>query len=127
MPKSTYLDNNVLNAALRNTPFTSPTTVYVALFTVAPTAGGGGTEVTGGSYQRQVITFTAPSGGNVSNLADVIYPTASADWGTVVAYAFFDALSSGNMLYYGNLGASRTVLANDQVKFPAGQIVTTEV
>ena len=126
MPKSTYLSNSVLNAALRNVPYTSPATVYVALFTVAPNAGGGGTEVSGGSYARQPVTMTAPVSGQTSNAADVVFPTASADWGTVVAYAYFDALSSGNMLYFGNLGASRLVLANDQVKFPASQLVTSE-
>jgi hypothetical protein len=126
MPKSTYFDNSMLNAGLRNTPFTSPVTVYVALFTIAPGVGGGGTEVTGGSYARQAVTWTVPSAGSVSNVADVIFPVASADWGVVVAFAIFDAIASGNMLYFNNLGASRTVLTSDQVKFPAGQLIVTE-
>ncbi len=126
MPKSTYLDNAMLNAVLRDTPYTSVATVYVALFTTAPSAGGGGVEVTGGSYARQAATWTSPSGGSTSNVADVVFPTASADWGTVVAYAIFDASSSGNMLYFANLGSPRTVLNTDQVKFPAGQLIATE-
>jgi hypothetical protein len=126
MPKSTYFDNSMLNAALRNTPYTSPTSVFVALFTTAPLAGGGGTEVSGGSYARQLVTWTVPSTGSVSNVADVVYPVASATWGVVVAFAVFDNAVSGNMLYFNNLGASRTVLTNDQVKFPAGQLICTE-
>lgn len=126
MPKSTFFDNTMLNAGLRNTPYTSPVSVYVALFTIAPGVGGGGTEVVGGSYARQLVTWTAPVSGSVSNVADVIFPIASADWGVVVAFAIFDNLVSGNMLYFNNLGASRTVLASDQVKFPAGQLIVTE-
>lgn len=126
MPKSTYLENSVLNAALRDTPFTSPTTVYIALFTVSPTPSGGGTEVSGGSYARQPITFTAPTTGSVASVADVVFPVASADWGTVVAYAYFDSLAGGNMLYFGAVGSSRTVLTSDQVKFPAGMLIVTE-
>lgn len=126
MPKSTYFDNAMLNAGLRNTPFTSPVSVYIALFTIAPIASGGGTEVTGGSYARQLATWAAPSLGSVSNVADLVFPVASADWGVVVAFAIFDSLVSGNMLYFNNLGAARTVLANDQVKFPTGQLICTE-
>jgi hypothetical protein len=126
MPKSTYYDNVTLNAGLRNTPYTSPVSVYIALFTIAPGVGGGGTEVTGGSYARQLVTWTAPSSGSVSNVADVVFPVASADWGVVVAFAIFDNAVSGNMLYFNNLGAARTVLTNDQVKFPAGQLIVTE-
>ena len=63
MPKSTYLDNNMLASALTNTPFTPPVTVYCALYTVIPTISGGGTEVSGFSYARQTVTFAAPSAG----------------------------------------------------------------
>lgn len=126
MPKSTYLDNSFINAALRNTAFTPPATVYVALYTVAPGVGGGGTEVSGGSYARQTVVFTAPVGGVSSNTADINFPIASADWGTIVAFALLDASSGGNFLYFGNLSASRQVLTSDQVRFPTGQLICTE-
>ena len=126
MPKSTYLDNAMLASALLNTPFTPPVTVYVALYTAAPTIAGGGTEVTGGSYARQVVTFTSPTLGQVSNSVSVTFPIASAPWGTIVAFGILDAVSSGNLLYFANLSASRTVLTNDQVVFPSGQLICTE-
>jgi hypothetical protein len=126
MPKTYYLDNNFLNAALLNTPFTPPTSVYVALYTVAPGVGGGGTEVTGGSYARQTVAFALPVNGQVSNTADILFPVASAPWGTVVSFALLDASSGGNMLYFGNLSTPRNVLASDQVRFPAGQLVVQE-
>lgn len=126
MPKTYYLDNNFINVALRNTAFTPPTPIYVALFTTAPTAAGGGVEVTGGSYARQTVVFAAPTNGQTSNNADVLFPVATANWGIVKAFALMDAASGGNMLYFGNLSAERTVLTSDQVKFAAGQLGVQE-
>ena len=126
MPKSYYLDNSFVNATLRNTPYTSPLVVYLALYTVAPTASGGGTEVSGGGYGRQPITFSAPVNGSTSNSADITFPIALADWGTVHAFGIFDVSSGGNLLYFGNLSAPRDILTADQAKFPAGQLVCSE-
>lgn len=126
MPKSYYLDNSMLNAALRGISFTPPTTVYVALFTVIPTVSGGGTEVTGGNYVRQTVSFVTPANGQTSNTSDVLFPIASASWGTVVAFGLYDAASAGNLLYFNQLSVSRTVAINDQVKFPVGQLIVTE-
>lgn len=126
MSKTNYLETQLLNHVLRNVSYSSPTTVYVALFTVAPTESGGGTEVTGGAYARQAVTFSAPSPDQVSNTTDVTFPVASADWGTIVAFAIMDAASGGNMLYFANLTASRDVLTNDQLRFPTGQLIVQE-
>ena len=126
MSKTNYLETQLLNHVLRNVSYSSPTTVYCALFTVAPTETGGGTEVSGGAYARQAVTFSAPSPDQVSNTTDVTFPIASADWGTIVAFAIMDAASGGNMLYYANLTASRDVLTNDQLRFPTGQLIVTE-
>lgn len=127
MPKTYYLDNNFLNLALRGIPFVPPTSVNVALYTVAPgVSGGGGTEVVGGGYGRQLATFSAPASGLVSSTSDVLFPVALAPWGTIVAFAFLDASSGGNMLYFGNLSTPRLVLASDQLRFPSGSLVTQE-
>ncbi len=126
MPKSLYLDNTFLSIALLNTSFVPPTVVWVALFTVTPGPSGGGTEVAGGGYGRQIVTFTAPSGGSTSNTAAVVFPIATAAWGTITAFALFDASSGGNLLYFGNLSTSRSIMINDQLQFPIGQLIATE-
>jgi hypothetical protein len=127
MPKSYYADNTALNLFLRNTPFAPPAQTYLALFTVAPTPSGGGTEVSGNGYARQPVTFNAPSNGQCATFADVVFPVdIIADWTTVVAFGVFDAVSGGNLLYFANLSSSRYVAVNDQIKFPAGQIIATE-
>ena len=101
--------------------------MHVALFTSAPADTGGGTEVSGGSYARQTATFNV-SGTNpttATNAAAVEYPTATADYGTVVAVGIFDASSSGNLLAYANLTASKTVSTGDVFRFDAGDIDIT--
>lgn len=107
--KSDYLENKQLDHTLRNTAYTSPTTVYAALFTVSPSDGGGGTEVStsGTAYARQAITFGAASGGSISNSVAVNFPTATASYGApVVAVGVFDASSGGNLLYWSNVAAA---------------------
>lgn len=49
MAKSDYLENKILDHVLNNTSYTSPTTVYFALFTSNPAEDGSGSEVLGGS------------------------------------------------------------------------------
>jgi len=97
-----YLANALRDHVLRNTTYTSPTTVYVALFTTATTEAGGGTEVTGGSYARQAITFIA---GATAGLAEQDGAISFTDMpaSTVKAAAVMDALTGGNMLIHGRL------------------------
>ena len=118
-----YLEDALLNEVLRNTGYTPVATVYAALFTAAPGEAGGGTEVSGGAYARTAVTFAAPASGQCSNSADVTFPTASANWGTVTHVAIMDASSGGNMLFYGALDASKTVNSGDSIKFATGNLV----
>lgn len=124
---SDYLEDKVLKHVFTNTAYTAPTTLYVALFTAAPSDSGGGTEVTGGSYARQSMAFTV-SGSNptqATNSANVDFPTASAGWGTIVSAAVFDASSGGNMLAYADLTASKTINSGDVFRFPASNFTIT--
>lgn len=106
---SNYLENALINATLRNTSYTSPSSVFVALFTTDPTDAGTGTEVSGGSYARQTATFTSPSNGSSTLAADVTFPTATGNWGTVTHFGIYDASTSGNLLYHGALNNSKNI------------------
>jgi hypothetical protein len=110
---STYLQNAVVNVSLRNTAYTAPTTVYVGLFTTTLNAAGTGTEVSGGSYARTSVSFSAPSSGATSNSANVVFPTATASWGTVTYMGVYDALTAGNLLYFAPLTNSKTIDIGD--------------
>jgi hypothetical protein len=123
---SNYLENALLNATLRNTTYTSPTTVYAALFTSDPTDAGSGTECTGSGYARKAITFAAPSNGVTTNSAAACeFDQATGDWGTLTHFAIFDALTTGNMLYYGALTASKTIANGDVFKFATSSVTVT--
>jgi hypothetical protein len=117
---SDYLENALINAVLRNTAYTSPATVYLALYTTATTDAGGGTEVTGGSYARQAVTFGAPSNGVSTNSAAVSFTGMPA--ATVTHAGIRDALTGGNLLFHGALTASKTVGAGDTLTFAIGDI-----
>lgn len=121
---SDYLENALLNHTFRNTALTSPTTVYLALYTAAPTDAGGGTQVSGGGYARQAITFGAPSGGAISNTVAVSFTASGAAYGTVVAVGIFDAVTAGNLLAWDDI-TSAVINDGDTINFPIGDIDIT--
>lgn len=122
---SNYLENALINATLRNTAYTSPTTVYVGLFTSDPTDAGSGTEVSGGSYARTAVTFGAPSNGASTNSAAVEFPQATGDWGTISHIGILDASTSGNLLYHTALDTSKVIQTGDIFKIATGNLSVT--
>ena len=117
---SNYLENKVLDHFLGTTAYTMPTTVYIALYTAAPNDAGGGTEVTGGSYARQVSTFTSASGGATSNATNVDFTSMPAS--TVVAIGVHDALTAGNLLVWGTLSSNKALDAGDTLRIATGDL-----
>jgi len=122
---SNYLETALINATLRATTYTAPTTVYVSLWTSDPTDAGSGTEVSGGSYARTSVTFAAPSNGVTTNNADVTFPTATASWGTVGWIGINDASTSGNLLYHTALDTSKAIDSGDIFKIATGNLSVT--
>ncbi len=110
--------------------WTTIANVWVALYTVAPTDAGGGTEVTGGSYARVSTApadWTAASGGSLNNGNVITFPAPTANWGTVVAFSIMDASTAGNFLYWGDLTTSRVINNGDGApSFASGALVITE-
>ena len=122
---SNYLENALINATLLGTAYTSPATVYLALYTSDPTDADTGTEVSGGAYARQSIAFGAPSNGVATNSANVNFPQATANWGTVSHIGIRDASTAGNLLYYAPLTTARSILTGDTLSFLTGQVSVT--
>lgn len=126
--------NNLTNAAetaalrflLGQSP-TAPTTPFaLALFTSDPTeTGAAGTEVSGGSYARQTIAFTTESGGASSNSAQIDFPAATANWGTISHIGIFDAAGTPVMYWYAPLSASVTINTTDIFRVNVGDITVS--
>jgi hypothetical protein len=124
MPMTNYLQNKVLDASLRNTAYTSPANVYVALYSTVNTLTTAGTELSGDGYSRQLVTFgSAANGVSNSNVAVTFTSTGNA-WLPAVSVGIVDASSSGNVLYYQN-GAVKIVPAGDTLTYGSGNITIT--
>ena len=120
---NTFTENLVLTWAMTASAATRPTTWYLGLFTVTPTAAGGGTELSGNGYSRQSITFGTASGGVISNTNSITFgPDTTADWGAIAYCAVMDASTAGNMLWFGSLTASRTLAVGDTMTFAAAAL-----
>jgi len=100
---------------------TRPTSWTVGLFTaVADAEAGTVTEVSGGSYARTAVTFSAASSGATANSADVQFPTASASWGTITHAGVYD--NAGNLLFVGELTNSKSVGSGDTFQVSTGSL-----
>lgn len=118
--KTRYATDATLNLWLRNTAQAAVATPYVGLFSTAPADdNSAGTELTGNGYARQAVTFAAPATdtGNIrkcSNSGALTFgPASPADWLAALAWGVFDALTTGNMLYWDYLLGPRIAFVAD--------------
>ena len=119
---SPWVGNILVNYFLRNTDYNPASgNIYVGLFTVTPSDTRTGTEVSGGGYARQEITFDISGGSAVSN-AKVTFPEATTDWGRIIGVALFDSVTSGNMLFWGNMYNSLTVNDGEIYSINSGEL-----
>jgi hypothetical protein len=134
-----YLENKIIDQLFRAQAYTWPTTLYVGLFTAAPSDTGGGTEISGNAYARVAVTnslanwagtqsagsttASTGTGGTTSNNATILFPTPTpSGWGVATHMGVFDASTSGNLLVYAALTVSKTINAGDVVDFLAASL-----
>lgn len=132
-----YLQNKLIDQIFRGVAYTFPSTLYVSLFTTAPTAvGTDGVEVSAGGYARVALTanladWNATQGGNTAassgttgstnNAVQITFGTPTANWGSVVAQGIWDAATGGNLLVFDTLTNAKTVNNGDPAPyFPTG-------
>lgn len=126
---SDYAEQAILNHLLRNDPLTSPTTVYLALYTTNPTDDGSGSEVADSGYAREAVTFGAPStsdgGYLVANDGTVEFGAVADGSITISHFGIFDASTAGNLLVHGAFTTSRTLETDDIPTVAAGAVTVT--
>ena len=125
----------VLDLLFGQTAIAAIGTTYVALYTATPTdANASGTEVSGGSYARVAVTnnttnWPASTGTNPTTKANgtaITFPAPTAAWGTVVAFAIYDAVTAGNEIAWGALTTSKTINNGDAApSFAIGALTIT--
>jgi hypothetical protein len=133
MSKSDYLESKILDHVLRNTAFTQPAGLWIALFTADPTDTGSLTNecANAGGYARVAVTFGAASAGSASNSGAVTFAQATADWmaaANLTHFAVMDSqtIGAGNMLYSAALTVPKPVKNGDTPSFAIGALVVTE-
>ena len=120
---------------------TGPANMYIGLLTAAPSDAGGGTEVSGNNYGRATVvssltnwagtqaaastTASSGTGGQTSNNAAITFATPSGTWGTVTHFGIYDAVTGGNLLFWGSLTIAKTINQSDTVTFPAASLTIT--
>jgi hypothetical protein len=108
------------------TPLTTPTTVYLALFTADPTETGDVTnEVSGTGYARVALTskFGASADGSSANTAAITFAAAGAGgWGTITHVGLMEAGTAAvaDMMLYQALVDPITIAETDVFEFLVG-------
>lgn len=125
MSASSYAELKILDHSLGTAEWTMPSAVYIGLFSSDPTDAGTGTELSGNGYARAEITFAAASNGSAANDSQIDFDAATDDWATATHFGIFDAATSGNLLYHGQLNTPRAAETGQQVRVPIGEIVIT--
>ncbi|AFY72171.1 hypothetical protein Pse7367_3956 (plasmid) [Thalassoporum mexicanum PCC 7367] len=121
---------------IRGTIPTSPTDLYVALYTAAPGAGGGGTEVTNNirstgrpqpaevDMERWNEPVAAAPYFQITNKGKIDFGASDNNLASDITHVgIFDAISGGNLLMWGILSEPLPVLQGDRVFFEPGQLV----
>lgn len=126
---SNYLENKVLDHTLRNAAFTQPAGLFIGLYTGnALTNLEAGTltdEVTtagGTNYVRKAVTFGNANVGTATNNTTITFDAAGVTWGNITAIAILDTVTTGNVLFYGNLTTAKLIETGDTMQF-----VTTNI
>jgi len=136
--KSQYLARAVIDHIFRSTvanqafTYTKPGTVYIGLYSTVPTIAGG-TEFASpaqGGYARAPVLNDATrwtfAQGQMTNATAISFAAASNAWPAALGIGIFDALTGGNLLYWGVLDTPITIASGGQFTFAIGALKITE-
>jgi hypothetical protein len=129
---SNYTEGKIVDAFLRGDTYVGGD-VYLALFTAVSSGETPSvTEVdpagTWTDYARQASAWTAidTGTGQTKNSGTITFPANDGAVSiTVTHVGIYDALTSGNLLFYGELTTSKTLAQGDVLSFAANSIVFT--
>lgn len=111
--------DEMLDALLRNNAWTFPTAVYIKLHLGDPGAAGAGNPAA--ETTRVQATFSASSGGAITNSADIDWTNLAATE-TISHISAWDAAAAGTFLFSDALNASVAVAAGGDFSILAGEL-----
>jgi len=122
----TAIANKVVDHVNGKTAFTEPTAPIMArLYTVIGSATAAGTEVTGGTYAAQAVTWGASSAGVASNTVAVAFTGMPSC--TVVAVELYDSAGTPVRLWWGPLSANKIMNPGDTFQFDIASLSVSVV
>lgn len=121
------LANSVLDFTLR-----SNFDLFLSLHTAEPEVGASpdAHEVTGTGYAREALIdadWAPAAGGETATVNQISFPAAGGSWGTVTHVGLWDALTGGNLLWWGEMVTPKVVGSGDTIAFPVGNLSGTVV
>lgn len=129
MRASNFLEEAILNYFFRGQAVSRPTNLYLALYKTNPTDSDTGSEVTGGGYTRQPLSFGAPTQQGdkavVSTINAVEFTQATSDWGEIAYFGIRDAKEGGNLLVYGIFNKPQTISEGTQFAVRQGDVTVS--
>ena len=126
MSASNYLELKVLDHVFGKATYTAPANIYVALCTSAPDDTSTGSTLTEANYTGYARKQTAPSdwnaasAGAISNANAITFDPCTVGTSSCTHFALVDAATTGNVLFWGALGATLAVSAGITPNIPAG-------
>lgn len=132
---SDYLEVQLRKHMFRTGSYTKPSGLWLALCTTAPTDASTGSTIVepSGGYARQELdpldaNWSAPdsTGGVTKNQSILTFgPCTGSDWASATHFAICDALTVGNMLFWGALAVPKTVQVGDTFSFAVDTVTVT--
>jgi len=125
---SNYGEIALLKHLVKETAYTPAATLYLALATADPgetATGASMSEVANANaYARTAIAFGAAASRRITQSGTVTLTAASGSWGTITHWAVVDSAThgAGNVLAYGALGASKTVISGNTPSVASGEV-----
>ena len=133
---SNYLENKVLDHVLRNTAYSQPSGLWLALFNNTSGSAAANleagtltdeTSTSGTAYARKAVAFSASSSGSAATSATVTFDAATANWGTITHVAIMDGDTegAGNVLFWGAVTTSKTIETGDTFQVSSGNLTVS--
>jgi len=105
--------------------FVPSTTYYLSLHSATP-GQNGASEITGGSYARQTLTFGSASGGSESSTNSQTFTNLPAETSGIPYFGIWSAASSGTYIGGGTTtGLTGSLPAGISVNFATGAVTVS--
>jgi hypothetical protein len=126
---SNYMEDQITSFLNGSTFAPAPSATFVQLYSQDPTDAGSST---GALYSRISVPsggYTRGTGGagTLANTSAIVFTSSASSASTATHFGVFDAVTSGELLFYGELtpSAGKVVEIGDEIKFNALQLVLT--